>query len=175
MVMPRKVHLDLLLNLAFPLDYSESTFPHWLSSVLRKSCVLCCIGALCSAWGHVWKDESGGAFVQQEGDMWGVGQSWGTVVGMNRLIVKADLILTLIESCTVYCLYVCSYGFSCTCVCVWAPILNNTSPHFTGIFFETVAIMSLFQECVKLTQHQVRLVYCPKCTVVAICLEIKAP
>ena len=46
MVMPRKVHLDLLLNLAFPLDYSEPTFPHWLSSVLRKSCVLCCIGAL---------------------------------------------------------------------------------------------------------------------------------
>lgn len=40
---------------------------------------------------------------------------------------------------------------SCTCVCVWAPILNNTSPHFTGIFFEAVALMSLFQECVKLT------------------------
>lgn len=36
MVTPRKVYLDLLLNLAFPLDYSEPTFPHWLSSVLRK-------------------------------------------------------------------------------------------------------------------------------------------
>lgn len=73
---------------------------------------------------------------------------------MNRLIesVKTDLSLTLIESCTVYLpLCVQLWMFLVRVVCMWAPILNNTSPHFTGIFFEAVAIMSLLQECVKLT------------------------
>lgn len=47
MVIPGKVDLDLFFNFC-PLGYREPAFPCWLGSVLRRACVLCCIGPLLS-------------------------------------------------------------------------------------------------------------------------------
>lgn len=130
----------------FSLGCSELTFPRWPGSVLRKSCMLCCVGALLSCLRTCLKRWEWWSLLQEVGGMWGVGQSWGTFEGMNRLAesVRTDLV----ELCTV-CLPLCSYECSLY-VCMHVGTYTcNTFAHFTKVFFEAVAIMSLFQEGVK--------------------------
>lgn len=65
---------------------------------------------------------------------------------MNRLVKsgRTDLSLTLVELCSLSAFVCAGMNVPRTCVCMWAPILNNTFPHVTNIFFEAVAVMSLF-------------------------------
>lgn len=70
-------------------------------------------------------------------------------VGTEIESIRTDLGLTLKELCTVYLLLYVQYECSLYVCMHMGTYTYNTFPHFTVIFFEAVAIMSLFQRCLK--------------------------
>lgn len=94
---------------------------------------------------------------------------------MNRLVKsgRTDLSLTLVELCSLSAFVCAGMNVPRTCVCTWAPILTILflmSPTFS---------LKQWQSCLCFkdvyNSFNSRLVYYPKCTILAPHLAIKAP